>query len=166
MDKGKPFDLVVADSSARAQCALENFFFDLKREGQYQLTPPELQLQWRLAYEKKKYPGSDVVHSLREKGWQRRLTSFISKNPARVNDEIFFGKVSVGQVLSIGYSPLRKEHIGKALMKKPYWHAGLKGFHINNQEMETISAPAINNRSIHVNLNLDSYSTRNENQDE
>ena len=81
-----------------------------------------------------------------------------------VNNEIFFEKESVGQVLSIGYSPLRKEFIGKALIRKPYWHAGLNGFHVNNQELVTISAPAIDNRSIHINLNLDSYFTRNETQ--
>jgi glycine cleavage system aminomethyltransferase T len=166
LEQGKPFDLVVSDSSARAQCTLENFFFDLNREGQHLLTPPELQLQWRLSRQKATYPGSGAMQRIREKGWDRRLTCFITKKPARVYDEIFCEKESVGQVLSICYSPLRKEFIGKALIRKPYWHAGLNGFHINNQELATISAPAIDNRSIHVNLNLDSYFTRNENQDE
>ena len=163
---GKPFDLVVADNSARAQCALENFFFDLNREGQFLLTPPELQLQWRLLRQKAKYPGSEAMHSIREKGWDRRLTCFITKKSAGVNDEIFCEKESIGQVLAIGYSPLRKKFIGKALIRKPFWHAGLNGFHVNNQELVTISAPAIDNRSIHVNLNLHSYFTRNEHQDE
>ena len=166
LEAGKPFDLVVNDSSARAQCSLENFFFDLTREGQHLLTPPELQLQWRLARQKSKYPGSEAMQSIREKGWDRRITCFITNKPATVNDEIFCEKESLGKVLSIGYSPLRKEFIGKALIRKPYWHAGLSGFHVNNQELITISAPAIDNRSIHVNLNLDSYFTRNENQDE
>jgi glycine cleavage system aminomethyltransferase T len=166
LEAGKPFDLVVTDSSARAQCTLENFFFDLNREGQYQLTPPELQLQWRLSRQKAKYPGSEAMQGIREKGWDRRLTCFITKNPAMVNDEIFYEKESVGQVISIGYSPLKKEFIGKALIRKPYWHAGLSGFHVNHQELVTISAPAIDNRSIHINLNLDSYFTRNENPDE
>ncbi len=166
LETGKSFDLVVADSAARAQCALENFFFDLSREGQYQLTPPELQLQWRLSRPKEKYPGSEAMQNIREKGWDRRLTCFITKKPVRENDEVFCENESIGRVLSIGYSPLRKEFVGKALIRKPFWHAGLRGFHIHNQEIETISAPAINNRSIHVNLNLHSYSTRNENQDE
>ncbi|TVR39241.1 MAG: aminomethyl transferase family protein [Bacteroidia bacterium] len=166
LEAGKPFDLVVTDRTARAQCTLENFFFDLNREGQHLLTPPELQLQWRLSRQKEKYPGSEAMQSIREKGWNKRLTCFITKNSAQVNDEIIYEKESVGRVISIGYSPLRKEFIGKALIEKPFWHAGLSGFHINNQELETISAPAIDNRSIHVNLNLDSYFTRNENHDE
>lgn len=166
LEAGKPFDLVVTDRSARAQCALENFFFDLNREGQHLLTPPELQLQWRLSRQKEKYPGSGAMQSIREKGWNRRITCFITKNPVSENDEIYCENETVGQVLSAGYSPVRKEYVGKALIRKPFWHAGLKGFNANNHEFETISAPAIDNRSIHVNLNLDSYFTRNENQDE
>ena len=65
-------------------------------------------------------------------------------------------------MVSVGYSPVRKEFVGKALIRKPFWFAGLNCFHVNNQELRTISAPAIDNRSIHINMNLDSYSTRDE----
>lgn len=163
---GISFDLAMSDRTARAQCSLENFFFDLDREGWYQLTPPELQLQWRLSRQKIGYPGSGAMQKLREKGWDRRLTCFITKTPARVNDEIFYKNESVGQVLSIGYSPVRKEFVGKALIRKPFWHAGLNGFNVNDQELETISAPAIENLSIHVNPNINSYFTRQENENE
>ncbi len=163
INTGISFDLVVTDRTARAQCSLENFFFDIDREGQYQLTPPELQLQWRLSRQKTEYPGSGAIRNIREKGWDRRLTCFITKNPARVNDEIFYENELAGQVLSAGYSPVRREFVGKALMKQPYWHAGLNCFKVNNQELETISAPAIENHSIHVNPNIDSYFTRKEN---
>jgi glycine cleavage system aminomethyltransferase T len=162
---GSDFDLVLNDMTARSQCTLENFFFDLNREGQYQLTPQELQLQWRLSRQKKEYPGSGVIQSLGEKGWDRRLTLFKMKKPAMVNDGIFYENQPVGQVLSIGYSPLRKEFIGKALINRPFWHAGLDCFNINNQKLETISAPAIDNRSTRVNPNLDSYFTRKKDED-
>lgn len=162
INTGKPFDLALNESAARAQCSLENFFFDLNREGQYRLTPPELQLQWRLSRQKTEYPGSKAMENLRVKGWDRRLTCFLTKQSLEVNDEIFYENESVGQVISIGYSPLRKEFVGKALIGKPFWYAGLKCFHANNQELETISAPAIDNRSMYVNLNLDSYFTRNQ----
>lgn len=165
INNGIPFDLAVTDREARDQCSLENFFFDLNREGQYGLSPPELQLQWRLSRQKTEYPGSGAMQNIREKGWDKRLTCFITKNPARVNDVILYENESVGQVLSIGYSPLRKEFVGKALINKPFWHAGLNCFTLNNQELATISAPAIDNRSIHVNLNIDSYFTRRENED-
>jgi glycine cleavage system aminomethyltransferase T len=164
VNTGAPFDLVVNDSSARAQCALENFFFDLNREGRYRLTPPELQLQWRLSRQKKEYPGSVAMQKIKEKGWNRRLMSVITKEPAEVNDEIFYENESVGNIISIGYSPLRNEFVGKALIKQPFWHAGLTCFSVNGRKLETISAPVINNRSIYVNLNLDSYFTRNESQ--
>ena len=161
-DTGKSFDLEVNESAARAQCMLENFFFDLNSEGQYQLNPPELQLQWRLSRKKTEYPGSKAMEALREKGWEKRLTCFITSQPLEVNDEILYENETIGQVLSIGYSPIRKEFVGKALIRKPFWFAGLSCFHVNNQKIETISAPAVDNRSIHVNLNLDSYLTRNE----
>lgn len=166
LEAGKPFDMLVANSSAREQCSLENFFFDINREGRHLLTPPELQLQWRLSRQKEKYPGSVAMQNIREKGWDKRLTCFITNESATVNDEIFCENEPIGRVVSIGYSPLKKQYIGKALINKPYWHAGLKGFHVNGHELLTISAPAVDNRSIHVNLNLDSYFTRNENQDE
>jgi glycine cleavage system aminomethyltransferase T len=153
------------DRAARAQCSLENFFFDLDREGQYQLTPPELQLQWRLSRYKSEYPGSAAMQDLRKKGWNRRLTCFITKKAASVNDEVFYENESVGKVLSIGYSPVRKEFVGKALINRPFWHAGLNCLNMNDQELVTLSAPVIDNRSIHVNPNLDSYFTRYENQD-
>ncbi len=161
MNTGKSFDLALSNSNSRAQCSLENFFFDLNREGQYQLNPPELQLQWRLSRQKTEYPGSEAMRNLRKKGWNRRLTCFITSHPLKVNDEIFYENESVGQVLSIGYSPGRKEYVGKALIRKPYWFAGLNCFHTNNQELKTISAPVIDNLSIYINLNLDSYLTRN-----
>ncbi|TLX78368.1 aminomethyl transferase family protein [Labilibacter sediminis] len=159
---GASFDLALNDRAARSQCSLENFFFDLYREGQCKLSPPELQLQWRLSRQKTGYPGYDAMQKLRVKGWNRRLTCFTTKTPADVNDEIFYENEAVGQVLSIGYSPMRKEYVGKALIRKPFWHAGLKCFRINDYEIETVSTPVINNESIHVNLNLDSYHTRNE----
>lgn len=162
MSNGEPFNLVVSDSAARSQCALENFFFDLNREGQYNLTPPELQLQWRLSRQKTEYPGARSMQKIRDKGWDRRLLCFVTKEPAGVNDAVFYEDESVGQVISIGYSPVRNEFVGKALIRQPYWHARLNCFTVNNRQLETMSAPVIDNRSIHVNMNLDSYFTRNE----
>ncbi len=163
---GKPFDLAFSDRTEREQCSLENFFFDLFREGQYRLTPPELQLQWRLSREKTGYPGFNAILNLREKGWDRRLTCFTTKLQVRINDEIFYKKEMIGQVISAGYSPLRSEFVGKALIRKPFWHAGLKCFTVNSQDLETISSPAIDNLSIHVNPNINSYFTRKGNRNE
>jgi glycine cleavage system aminomethyltransferase T len=164
INKGSAYDIELTDKTTRSQCTLENFFFDLDREGQYLLTPPELQLQWRLSRNKREYPGARTMQFLREKGWNKRLTCFVTKEPANVNDLIYCKNESVGFVLSIGYSPLRKEFVGKALINRPYWHAGLDCFHVNNQMVETISAPAINNLSLRVNPYLDSYFTRNDNE--
>lgn len=160
VNNGMSFDLAITGRAERAQCSIENFFFDLGREGMCELTPPELQLQWRLSRGKSKYPGAAAMQDLRVKGWDRRLTCFVTDNPASVNDGIFYEDELIGQVLSIGYSPVRKEYVGKALIRQPYWHAGLSGFKVNGQELGTISSPAIDNLSIQVNPNIHSYSTR------
>lgn len=162
LDKGSAYELAMTDSAARSQCSLENFFFDLNREGSYGLSPQELQLQWRLSRQKTTYPGAKAIKRIREKGWDQRLTCFISKNPINVNEEIFCDTKSIGSVLAVGYSPLRKEFIGKALLRRPYWNAGLDCFQVGDRSLYTISAPAINNLSLTISPYIDSYFNKRE----
>lgn len=159
---GKAFEMAWADHEARSQCVLENFFFDLKREGKYDLTPLELQLQWRLSQQKASYPGSQAIQALRKSGWNRRITCFITKDPVHSEDEITCEGINVGKVLAAGFSPLRGDYVGKALLNHPYWHAGLDVFKVGDQSLKTISAPAIKNLSLRVSPYRDSFHTRND----
>jgi len=157
---GEDFELAWADAAARDQCVLENFFFDLNREGSFGLTPLELQLQWRLSTQKTEYPGAGAIRALRQSGWNRRLTCFITPEPVQAGEEITCDDEPVGSVLAAGYSPLRNEYVGKALLNRPYWHAGLSAFRVGHRPLKTIAAPAVKNLSLEVSPYRHSFHTR------
>ena len=157
---GAAFEMARTNASVRAQCVLENFFFDINREGQYGLTPLELQLQWRLSSQKTTYPGAEAIHTLRQSGWTRRLTCFTTPELVNPDEEITCDGEMVGHVLTAGYSPVRGDYVGKALLRQPYWHAGLDAFQIGDCPLKTISAPAINNLSLKVSPYRHSFHTR------
>lgn len=159
---GAAFKMARADESVRSQCVLENFFFDINREGQYKLTPLELQLQWRLSSQKTVYPGAEAIRTLRQSGWRRRLTCFTMPNPVNADAEITCDGEIVGRILAVGYSPMRGDYVGKALLHQPYWHAGLNAFCVGDCPLKTISAPAINNLSLKVSPYRHSFHTREE----
>jgi len=138
------------------------FFMATHSEGKYDLTPLELQLQWRLSQQKTSYPGSHAIQALRKSGWNRRITCFITKDPVRSEEEITCEGITVGKVLAAGFSPLRGDYVGKALLNHPYWHAGLDVFKVGDQSLKTISAPAIKNLSLRVSPYRDSFHTRND----
>ena len=159
---GARFEMASADEAVRAQCVLENFFFDSTREGRYGLTPLELQLQWRLSSQKTNYPGAEAIRKLRESGWTRRLTCFVSPDLVNSDEEITCDGEPVGRVLAAGFSPLRGEYVGKALLHRPYWHAGMDVFRVGSRTLKTISAPAVDNLSLKVNSYRHSFHTRKE----
>ncbi len=158
--RGAEFDLEHAGDTAWSQAVLENFSFDMGREGRHGLTPMALQLQWRLSSRKWKYPGADAIRSLRESGWDRRLTLVTAPGPIAPGAEVTCEGEPVGKVLASGYSPSRGDHVGKALIRRPWWHAGLDGFRVGTQGLATISAPAIYTMSMRVSPYRHSFHTR------
>ena len=159
---GVEFEMAHADESVRAQCVLENFFFDINREGKYGLTPLELQLQWRLSSQKTTYPGAKAISALRQSGWTHRLTCFTTPDFVNPDAAITSDGEIVGRALVSGYSPMRGDYVGKALLRQPYWHAGLDAFQVGDRPLKTISAPAINNLSLKVSPYRHSFHTREE----
>ncbi len=162
LDIGRTFEMACADMAVRDQCVLENFFFDINREGQHGLTPLELQLQWRLSSQKTTYPGAQAISALRESGWTRRLTCFTTPELVNADAEITCDDEIVGHVLVAGYSPARGDYVGKALLCQPYWHAGLDAFQVGGIPLKTISAPAVDNLSLKVSPYRHSFHTRTE----
>jgi len=61
LERGAAFDLVEADLAALDQCALENWYFNIRREGLVDATPVELQLQWRVSYKKACVGGAGLA---------------------------------------------------------------------------------------------------------
>jgi glycine cleavage system aminomethyltransferase T len=160
---GGAFDLAWAGLEALEVCALENWFFNIRREGRFGLTPLELQLQWRVS-PRKRFLGSEVLEERRSAGIDARVTFIQAAGPVGVGQRVFLGNRDVGGLLNAAPSPSRGDHLGLALIDLAYACSGLGGFHVETEKdrvpVRTISPPAIHNRSLFVNPQLHSYFTR------
>ncbi|MEO7367008.1 MAG: glycine cleavage T C-terminal barrel domain-containing protein [Gemmatimonadaceae bacterium] len=161
---GEAFDLQTVGLDALDQCALENWFFNIRREGREQVTPIELQLQWRVSY-KKHFVGSEALTRRRADGALTRLTCIIADGTVAVGDSVFVDGDPIGRVVNAGYSDSRKEWVALALIDIGWAYPGIdctsapagstSSFHAR-----TISPPVLQNRSLAVSPQLHSYSTR------
>jgi glycine cleavage system aminomethyltransferase T len=164
IDRGAPFDIVEADLATLDQCALENWYFNMRREGLVDASPVELQLQWRVSADKQ-YPGAAALAERRTRATQRLL---LCAAPAEVaiGDGVFHGSTQIGTVVNAGFSSVRGDWVASALVDKPYSHPRIRAYEIVHGTarvpIETLAAPALNNRSLYVNPQQHSYQTRNE----
>jgi hypothetical protein len=70
-------------------------------------------------------------------------------------------------VIRVEYSPLLEAHIGMALLDLPYAYSGIDAYTVEADGesqtrvfIQTVSPPVINNRSLYVNPQKHSYTTR------
>jgi glycine cleavage system aminomethyltransferase T len=161
LDAGREFDLGRASLAALDACALENWFFNPRREGRAGLSPIELQLQWRISYQKA-YPGSARLAQLRQAGAQRRAVLIASARPLGAGDRIEFAGELIGELLCAEASPTRGDQLGIALLNLPYAHPGLVELSVGSAGVpaRVLSAPAVNNRSLYVDPQRHTYRTR------
>lgn len=159
LDVGARFDLTRVGREALSQCSLENWFFDIHRDGRFGLTPLELQLQWRLS-PTKAFPGSAALAARREAGISARVTCAVS--PARVaeGDIVMLAGNKVGNVLAAGFSETRRDWVLLALIDMPFAHAGIDAFEIAGEKIRTMAPPLLNNRSLWVNPQRHTYEGR------
>jgi len=162
-DVGAPFDLTWAGLEALDLCALENWFFNIRGEGQFGLSPLELQLQWRVSTNKT-FVGSASLADRRKRGIESRLTFIQSLAPLESGDRVFHLQEDLGPVLHASHSPTRGDYVGLALLPIEYASSGLNCFQAvsgnRRSDVNTISPPAIHNRSLFVSAQLHSYHTR------
>jgi glycine cleavage system aminomethyltransferase T len=161
-DRGTKLDVAETNLEALDQCALENFFFNIRREGSLALTPLELQLQWRISYQKEFF-GVAALRARRAQGISARLTSLVSKGPLNMEDAVFLGDRLVGKIVNAGYSDTRKDWAALGLIDMPWAHPGLHVQAGSGQASAlTVATPVINNRSLYIHPQRHSYRTRNE----
>jgi len=168
LDRGAAFDLVEADLAAYDQCALENWYFNIRREGLVDASPVELQLQWRVSADKQ-YAGSAALAERRKTATQRLLLCAASGEVA-IGDRVMYGVTSTRTVINAGFSSVSGDWVASALVDRPYSHPRIRAFSIisgiahgeTRIPIETLAAPALNNRSLYVNPQQHSYQTRNE----
>ena len=164
---GQEFDMKCAGWEALQVCMGENCFFQPHQFGpdtalrDLELTPLELQMQWRISYDKE-YPGAQILRQRRQQGIQRRTTAICSPHPIEGQTPIFLEREQVGVVLFGLYSPTRKQWIGQALLDIQWAHAGIDAFTLGDEAlpMQTVSAPFVNNLSLYINPQQHSYKDR------
>jgi aminomethyltransferase len=177
---GRRLDLALAGTDALWHCQLENWFFNIHREGRSGLTPIELQLQWRVS-PTKDYVGAAALRERRRSGAAHRITALQAKGPILAGDELVFEGEPIGRVLHAEPSiTIGDRHVGIGLLRAEYAHSGIdryaaarggpgidgqQGRTIKERALEpvrTVSAPFVNNRSLHVNPQKHVYAIRSE----
>jgi aminomethyltransferase len=148
------------------RCALENFFFNVRREGRSDATVAELQLQWRVSYRKEDYRGAAALRAQRERPLGRRVTTVVAPAPLAVDAPVRFAGRAIGTLLNAAPSAVRGDHVGLALLERAFAHAGTDRFvaQVAGAEVPlvTVSPPVLDNRSLFVSPQRHSWWTRDE----
>ncbi len=159
------FDMCEAGLQVLDQCALENWFFNIRREGRCGVTPLELQLQWRISA-RRSFVGSAALSSRKTAGPKVRVVTVMADQPLDVDAPVSLNGREVGTIINAGQSPLLGDWIGLALLEIGISHPGVPGLSANvagNQiDLRAVSPPVLNNRSICVSPQVHSYATRSE----
>jgi aminomethyltransferase len=166
LEAGTSLDLGLAGLAALDQCALENRFFNIRREARAGLTPLELQMQARVSRRKEGFVGAEALRARREAGVAQRITSFVADTEVADDATVHLDGEAVGQVLAAGFSPLLDRWIGCAMLRRDVAVAGIDGFSTGGDgstaALTTIAPPALTNASLLVNPRKHSYATRDE----
>lgn len=157
LEHGREWDLAQVSLEALDQCALENWFFNIRKEGTAQLSPLELGLQWRLS-PRKDFVGAAALKTRRATG---RLTCVISDGPIGAGDAVSLDGKQIGKVLSAGLSHTLGKWIAAALIDLPLAVPGITGLVVGGQTARTTSPPVINNRSLYVSPQRHTWADRN-----
>jgi Glycine cleavage system T protein (aminomethyltransferase) len=163
-EEGKRFDLAHTDLEALDQCALENGFFNIRREGALALTPIELQLQWRASYQKD-YVGAPALRQRRSEGARSRVVTVTGAGPLAEGDGVFLVETPIGRIINAGQSDTRGDWVALAMVEERWAHPGLNLSATHGDarvDVRSVSPPVINNRSLYVHPQRHSYRTREE----
>jgi glycine cleavage system aminomethyltransferase T len=162
-ERGQAFDLGVASLEAIDLCALENGFFNVRREGRAGLDPIELQLQWRTSYGRE-HVGAEALRARRAAGPRRRVTHAVAASTVAAGDAVELDGAPVGMLLQAAASPLRGDWVALALLDRQYAHAGIDRYVARGAgaavPLRTVAPPLCNNRSLYVSPQRHAYRTR------
>jgi glycine cleavage system aminomethyltransferase T len=163
LEAGRPLDVARAGLEDLDHCALENWFFNVRREGRSGATPLELQLQWRVS-RRKAYVGSAALAARRASGLRERLVCVAGPGPLVPGDPVLRDGHAVGRIVNAGACAPRGEWVATALLELDLAHAGLDGFEADGaggrSGLRTVSPPLLNNRSLYVQPQRHGYATR------
>jgi glycine cleavage system aminomethyltransferase T len=165
LTKGGVYDLEMAGYEALDYCALENNTFNVTKEGSIGVNPRELQLQWRISYQKQ-FIYRDVLEKIREEPLQRRLTAIFSDSPFYEKEKIYYDQREIGFIVNAYRFLSGNGYIGLAMLDRPYAESGIPYYNTQNEAQSalicTVSPPFINNYSLVVNPQIHSYMDKDE----
>jgi aminomethyltransferase len=163
LEAGAPFDVIPVGLLALDHAALENWFFNIHREGRADLTPLELGLSWRLSWDKS-FVGKEALIRRKQAGVTHKIAALESTEPFEDGDAVRIEDRAIGTVLAAARSITLGEHIGIGLLEQAYAHSGIDQYRVEHRGSErpvrTVSAPFVNNRSLFVNPERHSYNDR------
>lgn len=166
---GEPLGVREAGLEALDQCALENWHFSMRlldaAAPNVSLTPLELQLQWRVSYEKD-FVGAEALRARRQGGARGRATSFSAATSVAPRQRILYDGREIGSVMAATRSRTRGDSVGVALLETALAHPGTERFVAETPAgpvpITTRTPPLINNRSLYVDPNRHSARSRDE----
>jgi glycine cleavage system aminomethyltransferase T len=165
-DVGRSLGLVPAGLEALDACALENGHFSIRtlRETSLArpLTPIELQLQWRVAYDKD-FVGAEALRSRRREGPAVRATCFTADGPVTPGQVLQVSGKDAGEVLAARFSPTLGAWVGSALLATRLAHPHVPltaSSDAGPVQLLTRTTPLVDNLSLHVDPHKHTYATR------
>jgi glycine cleavage system aminomethyltransferase T len=151
-----PIDVAAVSLQALRHCAFENWSFDPLRSLPRHLTPIELQLQWRVSYDKE-YPGSEALRRRRAAGATQRTVAVVSEHALAAGDVVTLSGRPIGVLLDATWSMTCARFIAMALVDVAYAYAGVEAYEVGGARVRTVSAPFVDNKSLYVNPYRDTY---------
>lgn len=160
---GADLDAIAGTREALELAALENFFFNIHREGRAGLTPLELQLQWRVDGAGDGV-GVAAVRARRSEGQRARVTTLRADARLAEGDAVRLGDAVIGRVLQAAWSPVAGAWIALALLDLPWAIPGLDALRVGDADApaRSVSPPVLNNKSLFVSAQMHAYATRDE----
>jgi glycine cleavage system aminomethyltransferase T len=165
-EAGRPLSLTEVGRDALDVCALENWHFSIRtlRETPLArpLTPVELQLQWRVAYDKD-FVGAEALRAHRAEGAKVRSTCFTADGSVAAGQTVRLRGEDVGEVLAARFSPTLGTWIGSALVAKRLAHphvALAAASETGLTQLRTCTTPLVDNLSLHIDPHRHSFATR------
>ncbi len=166
LEAGRPMDLADVGLDALDACALENGHFTIRTRRDTPLaaplTPLELQLQWRVAYDKD-FCGVEALRARRAEGFKVRTTGFTADGSLAPGTPLRLGAEDAGEVLAAHFSPSLGMWVGSALLHRRLAHPHVPLTATSEAGavcVMTRTTPLVYNASLRIDLHKHSYATR------
>jgi glycine cleavage system aminomethyltransferase T len=161
--RGRALDVCEIGVDALDECALENCFFNIRREGQSDGNLIELQLQWAVAFAKPAFLGRDALLAQKSAGLRRRLTHVVVDGSCRAGDVVDLRGRKAGIIVNASMRPAASTP-ALALLDIDLAHPGIDALSVTHEgrsaAARTVCPPLIDNLSLRVNPQRHTYAGR------